>query len=244
MKLIAIIFFSISLLNLNAQSLKKAIVTNKDIDSIIDIEKVFARNGSTTAPPGENWFEFRQGSKKILFIAGHATAQMRNGEIKQPDGGTGSLALKLYNQRDVSVLFTTYLSPSDPNYYNNNAFKDSLTKIVAKIKPIIVIDLHASHPYRPYDVDFGTMNGTSYLTKLSLFNRLKTILKSEGLLNQSQDYFPAAANQTITKFLYYKNIPCIQLEINANYLSPGGGDVHGQKTAQLLQALLRFIDTF
>ncbi len=244
MKLFGVILFTISFWSLQAQTLRKAIVTKTDIDSIITFEKEFARNDSTPAPPGKNWFEFRKGSKKILIIAGHATAQTRDGEIKQPDGGTGSLAIQLYKERGVSILYTTYLSPSDPNYYNNNAFKDSLAKIVAKIKPVFVIDLHASHPYRPYDVDFGTMNGKSYLAKLSVFNSLKTMLKSEGLINQSQDYFSATTNQTITKFLYNKYVPCIQLEINANYLSPSLGDVYGQKTAQLLQALMRFIDSF
>jgi len=243
MKLIATILFSISFWNLEAQTLNKAIVTKTDIDSIIKFEKEFARNDSTTVPAGKNWFEFRKGSKKILIVASHATAQTREGAIKQPDGGTGSLALQLFKKRDVSVLYTTYLSPSDPNYYDNNTFKDSLAKIVAKINPVFVIDLHASHPYRPYDVDFGTMNKKSYLNKLSVFNKLKTMLRNEGLLNQSQDYFSADSNKTITKFLYNRNFPCIQLEINSNYLSPDQGDVYGQKTAQLLQALVRFIDS-
>jgi len=75
-----------------------------------------------------------------------------------------------------------------------------------------------------------------------LFNKLKKVLKNEGLLNQSQDYFSAESNQTITKFLFNRNVTCIQLEINSNYLSPNLGDVYGQKTAQLLQALMRFID--
>ncbi len=243
MKPIAVIIFTLFFCISDAQSLNKAIVTKNNIDSVIVFEKKFAKNNSTSHPATKNWFEFHRGSKKILFIAGHATAHIRMSDTIRADGGTGSLALELYKERNVSVLFTTYLAPSDPNYSDDNSFKDSLAKIVAIIKPIIVIDLHASHPYRPYDVDFGTMNGKSYLTKLTLFNRLKSTLRNEGLLNQSQDFFSAETHQTITKFLFNKNVPCIQLEMNSNYLSPNQGDVYGQKTAQLLQALMRFIDS-
>ena len=231
-------------MNIHAQNLKRAIVTKNDIDSIIKFEKVFAGNDSTNPPAGKNWFEFRKGSKKILIIASHATAQTRDSQIKGPDGGTGSLALQLHKQSHVSVLYTTYLSPLDPNFYDNNTFKDSLAKIIAKIKPVFVIDLHASHFSRPYDIDFGTMNKKSYLNKLAEFNQLKAILKNEGLINQSLDYFPAATNKTITKFVYNKGTPCIQLEINSNYLSPEMEGLYAQKTAQLLQALIRFIDIF
>ena len=221
---------------------QKAFVTPSNIDSVIFFEKKFSKNDSTPAPNKISWFEYRSGTKKILIIAGHATAQMRDGKIKQSDAGTGSIAIELNKLLNVPVLFTTYLSPSDPNYYDNNEFKDTLSKIADKIKPIIVIDLHGSHPYRPYDIDFGTMNGKSYLTRLDLFNNVKLAFRNEGFTNQSQDFFSAEKNQTVTKYLYNKGIPCIQLEINSNYLSADQSNIYGQKTAQLLQALICFID--
>lgn len=152
------------------------------------------------------------------------------------------MAVILNKLRNVHVLFTTFLSPSDPNYYDDNDFKRKLSQIVDSIKPIIVIDLHGSNPVRPYDVDFGTLNGLSYLDRKDLFDSLSYELNTNSLENQSLNYFSASTNKTITKFLYNKNIPCIQLEINSNYLSPDEGNIYSQKTAQLLQALLRFID--
>lgn len=221
----------------------KAKVIPEHIDSIIFFEKKLAENYTTPAPPNKKSFDFKGGNKKILFIAGHATAHKRQGETKPADAGTGSMAIELNKLLKVPVLYTTYLSPSDPNFEDNNEFKDSLAKILIKIKPVFVIDLHGSNSFRPYDIDFGTMNGKSFLTRKDLFNNLKNVLKNEGLINQSQDFFSAAQNQTITKFVHGKGIPCIQLEINSNYISAKDGDLFGQKTAQLLQALIRFVDS-
>ncbi len=232
-------------LTLSAQTTQKsqrAIVMPKNIQRIIAMENKLSENYTVPAPKDSSWFEYRTGSKKILITAGHATAHMREGNIKRADGGTGSLAMELNNLRDVPVFFTKYQSPSDPNYYDDNAFKDSLAILIEQLKPTLVIDLHCSHPYRPFDIDFGTMNGKSYLKREGLLNDLKIILHNEGLINQSQDYFAAAKSMTITKFVHNQGVPCIQLEINANYISADMGNTHGQMTAKLLQALIRFID--
>jgi len=224
------------------ENTQRAIVMPKNIEHIIASESKLAENYNSIAPKDSSWFEYRTGSKKVLITAGHATSHMREGKIKRADGGTGSLGVELNKLMDVPVFFTKYLSPSDPNYYDNNAFKDSLAVIIRQIKPTIVIDLHCSHPYRPFDVDFGTMNGKSYLSRVDLLDSLKTVLKNEGLINQSQDYFAAAKHMTITKFIVGDGVPCIQLEINANYISPDLGNINAQKTAHLLQALIRFIN--
>lgn len=237
---------TISYWNLCAQPVPitpKAKVIPENIDSIIFFEKKFAEHYTTPAPQNKKSFDFKGGTKKILFVAAHATAHRREGEIKSADAGTGSMAVELNKLLKVPVLYTTYLSPSDPNFDDDNEFKDSLAKILIKIKPVFVIDLHRSKSFRPYDIDFGTMNGKSFLTRKDLFNNLKNVLKNEGLINQSQDFFSASQNQTITKFVSAKGIPCIQLEINSNYISAEDGDLFGQKTAQLLQALIRFVDS-
>jgi len=222
---------------------QKAVIIPEDIDSMIVFERRFVKNENKPAPPDSSSFEFRRGTRKILFVAGHATAQKREGKTKPADGGTGSLAVELNKLLNVPVLYTVFLSESDPNFEDNNAFKDTLAKIISKIKPIIVLDLHASNTSRPYDIDFGTMKGTSFLKRKDLLVKLKTVLEDEGLINQSQDFFSASKNQTITKFVHARNIPCIQMEINGNWLQPEKGNLNAQKSAQLLQALYRFVNT-
>jgi hypothetical protein len=222
---------------------QKAIITPENIDSFIVFDKIFEKNETKPADQNKPSFEFRNGTRKILFIAGHATAHKREGNVKPADGGTGALALMLNKMLNVPVLYTTFLSESDPNFEDNNVFKDTLAKILTKIKPIFVIDLHASKSSRPYDIDFGTMNGISFLGRKDLLNKLKSNLKNEGLINQSGDFFSASENKTITKFVRKKNVPCIQLEINGNWLSADKSDLNAQRTAQLLQALFRFTNT-
>ena len=221
----------------------KAIITPANIDSFISFNKTFEQNENKPAPADSASFVFKNGTRKILFIAGHATNHIRNGDTKSADGGTGALAVSLNKLLNVPVLYTTYLSESDPNFEDDNAFKDTLAKIVAKMKPIFVIDLHTSNASRPYEVDFGTLNGISFLNRKDLLAKLKTIFKNEGLNNQSQDFFSASDNKTITRFLHDRNIPCIQLEINFNNLSPDKGNLQAQRTAQLLQSLFRFVNT-
>jgi len=88
-------------------------------------------------------------------------------------------------------------SPSDPNYYDDNAFKVAVAAEVTGRPPIVVLDLHGSHQFRPYDVDFGAMGRNSLLGRDELLVALSAALKNEGLTNQSLDFFSASANQTI-----------------------------------------------
>ncbi len=94
----------------NAQvRLEKAIVTPANIENIIEYEKFFSKNDSILAPQDSIWFKYIPGQHKILFTAPHATAHIREDRIKEPDSGTGSLAVILNQLRNVPVLFTTYI---------------------------------------------------------------------------------------------------------------------------------------
>ena len=54
-----------------------------------------------------------------------------------------------------TAIYATFASPSDPNYYYDNAFKRRLEEIIEKTDPVVILDLHGSHWCPPYDVDFG-----------------------------------------------------------------------------------------
>lgn len=221
----------------------KARVVPANIDTLIAFESSLKPNYEKPAPTGSNWFKYLPGKRMVLITAPHATAQMREGKVKIADGGTGSLAYELNKICDVPTLYTTYLSPSDPNYYDNNTFKDSLAKIIDHSHPILVIDLHASAPYRPYDIDLGTLKGKSITEQMK--EKITAVLREEGISNLSLNYFAAEKNQTDTKFAYNKKTPSVQMEINANFLSADTAresNIYSQKTAQLLDALVKLID--
>jgi hypothetical protein len=220
----------------------RAIVTKEDVDSAVVIEKRFAVRYDSVAPSGTAWFQVREDTGVVLLVAPHATSQLREGAAKPADGGSGSLAEMMSRATGSSVIYTVYQSPSDPNYYDDNEFKVALRALVLKAKPVLVLDLHASHWRRPYDVDFGTMGGQSLLGHEAYLRNLGSYFRAEGLDNLSQDYFAAAKNHTVTKFVAGLGVPCIQLEINSAWLLGDGTDISQEhRFAQTLEALIRFV---
>ena len=87
------------------------------------------------------------------------------------------------------MLYTAYARPSDPNYYDDNAFKQTLDSLIVALEPTVVLDLHSSHAYRHYDIDFGTMHGRSLLDRNDILPLLHQKLSDEGLRNFSSIYF-------------------------------------------------------
>ena len=220
-------------------------VTKENVDDAIGFENELAKRYDVPAPAGEAWFRILDGASHVMITAPHATAQTRQGSIKQADGGTGSLAYMLNKLAGCPVIYTTYRSPSDPNFYDDNAFKTAVSAMLVKYKPTLVLDIHASHWSRPYDVDFGTMGGASLLGNPRNLFQLAASLRNEGLDNFSQDYFAASANQTDTKWISRQGVPCIQCEFSGVWLLPFGPSdqnvVQVHRFAQLLQGLIRFV---
>lgn len=100
------------------------------------------------------------------MTAPHATRPFREGKYRFSDGaGTAALAILLNKLVGVTAIYTTYESPSDPNYYDDNDFKAAVLKEIEKRHPILLLDVHGSGEFRPYDVGLGTMNGRSLLGK-------------------------------------------------------------------------------
>jgi hypothetical protein len=225
-------------------------VDKKHVDEAVRHEQALAASYERAAPPGQPWFEVVKGSSRVLVVAGHATAQTREGTTKPADGGTGSLAFMLARLACATAIYTTYQSPSDPNFYDDNEFKERLAALIGEIQPAFVLDLHASHPFRPYDVDFGTMGGKSLRGDSSWLIALASALEREGLRSFSQDWFGASRNQTVTKFVEARGVPVVQLELNSTWMLPrckpgveceGLSGLQPQRFSQLLQALTRFI---
>lgn len=219
----------------------KAIITREHVERLIVAEARFRAGAVQQAGAGEPWFETRSGPSRVMIVSGHATAQTREGALKVADSGTGSLAVMLNEVAGTPIVYTIALSPSDPNFYDDNDFKKTLATLIERDKPILVLDLHASHSSRPYDVDFGTMEGRSLLGRVDLLRDLAAALRQEGLLNFSQDYFGASKNQTVTKWVSARGVPCIQVEISSTWISPASDPLSAHRSAQLLQGLVRFI---
>lgn len=238
--------------NAPARLFPRALVEPKMVTDAEAFEARLAPHAEVLAADGTPWWTLTPGSSKVLLVAGHATAQTREGEKKVADGGTGSLAWLLSQLTGSAALATTFMSPSDPNYADDNTFKRELERLLAETHPALVLDLHASNPSRPYDVDFGTMEGASLLDHPDVLRDLADALRLEGLGNFSQDRFAASKNATVTKFVAARGVPVMQLEINATWLLPTPPTaacatpcvdtaLQRQRFAQLVEGLVRFI---
>jgi hypothetical protein len=220
---------------------ERALVTKENVQEAIGLERELQKKYNLLPEKGEVWFKFLPGNSKILVVAPHATSPIREGELRFPDSGTGSLAIMLNRLTKANVLYTSLASPSDPNYYDGNDFKKELARLVKALKPALVLDLHVSDAFRPYDVDFGIMKGASLKDRGDLLQKLSEAFRKEGIFNFSQDYFPAEKNATDIKWVAARGVPAIQLEISSTWLSHPDGNLEAHRFSQLLQALTRFI---
>ncbi|MDG9884262.1 ketol-acid reductoisomerase [Pseudomonas sp. GD04058] len=223
-------------------SLQRAIIEPAMVQQAIELENRISAQADTAAPSGESPVVVLKGSSKVIITAPHATEPFREGKYRFSDGaGTAALAQMLNRTTCATVIYTQYRTPSDPNYYDDNEFKDQLAELIGSQRPALVLDIHGSSDFRPYDVDIGTMNGKSLLGNQALLVDLVEHLRQEGMTNLSNNYFAAEKNQTITRFASSKQVPTLQLEISSTLLRPSEGGVMAHRFAQLLQGLTRYV---
>ncbi|HWK83441.1 MAG TPA: hypothetical protein VNS61_06845 [Caldimonas sp.] len=221
----------------------KALIGIASIEAAIRDESALNSRADCVAVASTPWFAVAPGEGSIVVTAPHATRPFREGAYRFADGGgTGALARGLNRLAGATAIYTVYASPSDPNYYDDNEFKQTLERVLVQHRPAFLLDIHASHPNRPYDVDLGTMGGASLLGQTRLLADLVEALRNEGIGNLSLDYFSAREQQTVTKFAAARGVPAIQLEINATWLNPSHGGLAAHRFSQLLQALVRFVE--
>ena len=217
---------------------KRAIVDVPDIELAISRANEVGAGSGQTPPSGTPWFVVHQGVSPAIVTAPHATRPFREGAYRFSDGpGTAAMARALHTICGVTVIHTTFDSPSDPNFYDDNEFKATLSRLIESVRPVVVLDIHASHPYRPYEVDVGTMNGASLLGQRHLLIQLVAALREEGIGNVSHNWFAASRNQTITKFASARGVPSMQLEFSTTRIDPRIDDGAAHRFSQALQGL-------
>lgn len=220
----------------------RAIVDVPDITNAISLTKELDARKGEPIPEGVNWFEIKRGTLPVIVTAPHATRPFREGEYRFADGGaTGALAAALHAICGITAVYTTYDSSSDPNFYDDNEFKASLAELITEVKPVLLLDVHASHPYRPYDVDLGTMKGASVLGDALLVPSLADSFAKQGVLSISLDWFSASRNRTIIKFGSARGVPSVQLELSKTRMDPDADDLAAHRYAQVTEALVEFL---
>ena len=227
---------------MHSQVPERALIEPAQVKSAVVLEKKLNARKNLPIPDGESWLKVIEGQIPVIITAPHSMRPMREGTRRFSDGGgTAALAVEIGRLTGAYVIYIAYEGPSDPNYYDDNEFKEALAQLINTVSPKYILDLHGSHPYRSYDIDLGTMGGESLLGNRKLLNSLIDHLKAEGILGISYNRFGASRHETIAKFSTTHGVPAIQLEINATYVMPSNGNIEAQRFSRLLQALVRFI---
>lgn len=93
--------------------------------------------------------------------APHAINHYRENAVKPADMYTGSLALLLQKLTGCHCIYSNSFSKEDPNYILGGEYKAALGTIVKEHQIKFVIDLHGASKDREFDMDLGTLHGTS-----------------------------------------------------------------------------------
>jgi hypothetical protein len=207
------------------------------LDNTNSYDRVFYQNRNMETPAGENSFQIIEGSGKVLLTAPHTINHVREGNTKLREVCTGSYAQMLHELTDVPIIYMNY-KDLDSNYYDNTDFKAALGKYLDNHPEIeVVFDLHGASSSRPFAVDLGTMNGKSLQNQWLLPYVMKWQFKKENIKDVSFNYFSAAYQNTVTKFVAKKGISAIQIEINREYRCSDD-----EKTLQFIRSMEKIIE--
>jgi hypothetical protein len=220
----------------------KAVVEPKSVAAAADMERLIDLDADRDAPADTPWFVVVKGDVPVLISAPHATKVFRENAWRFADGGgTAALAVQLHELNRATVIHTVFRAPSDPNYYDDNDYKKTLGTLLQQTGARLVLDIHGSDTRRPYDVDVGTLDGKSLMGHQAIQDDLVRTLQAHGIEAISSNFFAASKNHTVTRYCAEHGVVAMQLEINASWLDPAGGDLAAHRFAALLDALTDFL---
>ncbi|WP_066634893.1 hypothetical protein [Desulfolucanica intricata] len=184
-------------------------------------------------------FWYLPGRVPVLLSAPHAVRHSRLGKTKPADTYTGTVAVLLHHLVNCSVLVNRRNYGGDPNFDRVCAYKDYLKGILKTQQVNLVLDLHGAAERHGFDLDLGTLNGRSLRNRPELLEYVADSFKRYGITNLSVDYFPAAKQHTVTRFVCEElGLPALQFEISRKYRCPYKKPVEFCRLIAALQKLI------
>jgi hypothetical protein len=174
---------------------------------------------------------------KILLTAPHAVAQIRAGNPKLAERGTGGLALSLAAASGIRALCAIGPQSGDPAWDEDSYFK----RIVRELSPVprLIIDLHGMRDIHGPDVDVGTgLHPDDVVAQAS--RGLAEAISAEGLDVGVNKVFLGDRPETLTSWAQRRGIPAIQVEIAARRRPPTGSR---ESSMRLYCAFRRFLQS-
>lgn len=160
-------------------------------------------------------YEVKNGTIPVILVSAHGIGQKkRRGKLKLAEPYTRGIAKYVSKKADCFYLIKNQDTGVDPNKANHDEFKTFLTEIITKNHIKLMLDLHGAKKERDFDVEIGTLNGTSVDPKI--VENLINSLKASGIKNIAINE-PFKGGNIIKTVHENTGISCIQLEINYNY---------------------------
>lgn len=145
--------------------------------------------------------------KPVLLIASHSTPQIRRGQIKPADLGTGQMVKKLCRELKTFGIISTKLQ-KDANWYINSPLRKRAKEIIKKFNIRLVLDVHGRRDDWPRLIDVYPNNNFMACFKASIKNLPIQRFKSNNQLTLSED-------------LDRTNVPSLEIEIRRDGRTSG-----------------------
>lgn len=175
--------------------------------------------------PGEVEFEHIPGSLPVLLSAPHGAVHTRTGKLKYEDEYTAGFCRLIAEMTGVHVLYACRMSGTDPNWYPDVPYKQTLKRVVKTAGIRFVLDLHGASSRHDFGLALGTIAGKSCPGQRdAILAALRDSGFSEdrqGLERLDVDHaFKGAGgvhHETVTRFAWQKlGVAAAQVELNAH----------------------------
>jgi hypothetical protein len=175
--------------------------------------------------PGQPEFEYIPGSLPVLVSAPHGAVHTRSGKLKFEDEYTAGFCRLIAEMTGIHVLFACRKSGTDPNWYPDVPYKQTLKQVVGAAGIRFVLDIHGASSRHDFGLALGTMAGKSCPDQR---DSVLAVLKDYGFAENSfgldrldvDHVFKGAGgihHETVTGFTWHKvGVPAAQVELNAH----------------------------
>jgi hypothetical protein len=100
----------------------------------------------------EKWILI-EGNQPALLVAGHNAPQIREGQMKKRDWGTGNVVKYLCEKTGAFGIIATETQP-DPNFYEDAPLRRKVIELISDRAIKQVLDIHGRRADYPYLIEF------------------------------------------------------------------------------------------
>lgn len=209
-------------------------------EKIFDYEDHFNQNDYAGDMEADSQTEFVEGAgdSNVLISAPHTTTHIREGEIRDADIYTGSIALLIQVFTGAHVIYNVH-EGEDANYVLGGPYKEKIGGIIEDYDIDLVIDVHGARKSRDFDLEIGSNHGETVSEER--VELLTYILEANGIHNVYRDeMYPASREGTVThQTWHHYHTEAMQLEIHNDYRNPRN-DL--ESYYKMVKSLVYFVD--